>query len=141
MFKKILRMLYENFENNYTSIENLFTKLMMSMNSIILTILTPTFSNLIILIEKFRPWSPIFHMIKYWASPSRAATLAILQLCPVANTLIAKYAKTFAKCKIKSVWQSISCHFFHISRPFFWHFTFCTILCQDWHKHKKLRFL
>ncbi len=24
-------------------------------------------------------------MIKYWASPSRAATLAILQLCPVAN--------------------------------------------------------
>ncbi len=25
-------------------------------------------------------------MIKYWASPSRATTLAILQLCPVANT-------------------------------------------------------
>ncbi len=24
-------------------------------------------------------------MIKYWASPSRAATLAILQLCSVAN--------------------------------------------------------
>ncbi len=24
-------------------------------------------------------------MIKYWASPSRAATLTILQLCPVAN--------------------------------------------------------
>ncbi len=26
-------------------------------------------------------------MIKYWESPSRAATLAILQLCPVANKL------------------------------------------------------
>ncbi len=27
-------------------------------------------------------------MTKYWASPSRAATLAILQLCPVANSAI-----------------------------------------------------
>ncbi len=27
-------------------------------------------------------------MIKYWASPSRAATLAILQLCPVANSVM-----------------------------------------------------
>ncbi len=26
-------------------------------------------------------------MIKYWASPSWAATLAILQLCPVANEI------------------------------------------------------
>ncbi len=26
-------------------------------------------------------------MIKYWASPSRVATLAILQLCPVTNYL------------------------------------------------------
>ncbi len=44
----------------------------------------------IILIEKFRQWlPPIFHMIKYWASPSRIVTLAILQLCPVAN----RYAK------------------------------------------------
>ncbi len=30
----------------------------------------------------------LFHMIKYSASPSRAATLAILQLCPVANNWI-----------------------------------------------------
>ncbi len=45
----------------------------------------PTFSNPIIMIEKFRQWSPIFHIIKYWASPSRAATLANLQLCPVTN--------------------------------------------------------
>ncbi len=36
-------MFYENFENNSASIENLFTKLMMSMNSIILTILTINF--------------------------------------------------------------------------------------------------
>ncbi len=32
-------------------------------------------------------------MIKYWASPSRAAALAILQLCPVANVAILENLK------------------------------------------------
>ncbi len=43
MFKKILRMFYENFKNNQASFENLFTKLIMAMNSIISTILTTNF--------------------------------------------------------------------------------------------------
>ncbi len=58
---------------------------MTSMNSIILTILTTNFLKSDHIIREIRRWSLIFHMIKYWASSSRAATLMILQSCPVAN--------------------------------------------------------